>query len=480
MLQDNKIEINNAITSIEEDDDTQFSKSLGIFDAVAIISGSMIGSGIFIVSAETLRQIQSPVLLLIIWAITGIMSIAGGLCFGELAVRFPEAGGQYVYLKKAWGNLVGFLYGWTFFLVIESGAIAAVSVAFAKFIGRVLPFISTKHYLLHSNIINISYVQVLAIALIFLITYINMQGVQWGALVQKVFTSTKIVALVAILICGLTLGLNMDVIRHNFLEIPTFPTFHMNIFSAVAAALVGALFAADSWNSGTFVAAEMKEPTKDLPKALFWGILAVVSLYFLTNVIYLSVLNVEQIKTAAEDIVGIALMKQILGTPGIIATAIVIAISAFGAVNGMVLTGARVYYAMAKDGLFFKGMAKLNHKTAVPQNAIIAQCIWASFLTLSGSFSQLLDYVIFAALFFYILTVGGLFIIRKKDSEPFDYKGSFYPFLPALYCTLAGFTAVNLLIYKTEYSLYGLLIILSGVPIYFFWRYKNRKKLSTK
>lgn len=480
MLQDNQITLEAPVLQTDTvSAEPQLNKTLSIFDAIAIVAGGMIGSGIFIVSADTLRQLQSPALLLLVWIITGIMSIAGGLCYGELAVRFPQAGGQYVYLRKTWGNLIGFLYGWTFFLVIESGAIAAVAVAFAKFIGILLPTVSTSHLILKSNLLNVSSVQVLAIAVICLITYINMQGVKWGALVQNIFTSTKVIALIGIIICGLTLGLNMDVIHQNFMEIHKMPLLNVNIFSAIAVGLVGTLFAADSWNSGTFVASEMKNPTKDLPKALFWGILTVVSLYFLTNLAYLAVLNAEQIKTAAQDIVGIALMKEILGKPGVIATAVVIAISAFGAVNGMILTGARVYYAMAKDGLFFKSLAKLNPKTSVPQNAIIAQCLWASFLTLSGSFSQLLDYVIFAALIFYILTVSGLFIIRKKEEEKLNYKGSYYPYLPILYIALASFTALNLFIFKTEYCLYGFMIILSGIPIYLFWNHQSNKKLKT-
>lgn len=473
MLQEDSIKLNNSSNTVETaQDNSKLSSTLSMTDAMAIIAGSMIGSGIFIVSSDILRQVQSPLLLIIVWVVAGLMTLAGGLCYGELAVRYPHAGGQYVYLKKIWGNLIGFLFGWTFFLVIQTGNIAAVSVAFSKFLSMICPYISASHYIIKTDIINISTLQLLAVSVIALVTYINTRGVNAGALVQNVFTFTKVIALIGILICGFTIGLNFDVLRHNFLEVPLIPHLKINIYSAMAASIVGALFAADSWNSATNIASEMKDPKKELPKAMFLAILGVVVIYVITNILYLSVLTDGQIKTSPDDIVAIALMKQIFGNVGIFITSIIIMISAFGCVNGMTLSGARVYYAMAKDNMFFKALSKVDKKTLAPRNALIAQGVWASLLTLSGNFFQLLDYIIFSTLIFYILTVGGLFILRKRDAEPFNYKASFFPFLPLFYCALASFTALNLLIYKTEYSLYGLIIILTGIPVYWFWKKK--------
>lgn len=452
-------------------------KSLNLFDATAIVAGSMIGSGIFIVSADISRQVNSPWLLLLVWLIAGIMTISGALCYGEYAASIPEAGGQYVYLKKIWGNLVGFLYGWTLFLVIQTGTIAAVSVAFAKFAGILFPSISSSSLLLNTALIKLSTQQIVAIALTILLTWVNTKGVKSGIIVQNIFTSAKITALLAIVLIGLFLGLNIETVSQNFSVAFTSGSSGINIFSLVAVSLVGALFSADAWNNVTFIASEIKNPQRNMPLALILGTGGVILLYLLTNFAYLSVLSFKEIQHPAEDIIAAALTGKILGSSGLIIISVIILISALGCVNGMILAGARVFYAMAKDGLFFKSLSNIDEKTNVPTNALVLQGAWASILVLSGSYSQLLDYVIFAALIFYILTISGLFVFRKKHPDiERPYKTLGYPFLPAIYCILAVYVAFNLLIYKPDYTWPGLMIVLSGIPVYFVWNFINSRK----
>jgi APA family basic amino acid/polyamine antiporter len=440
----------------------------------------MIGSGIFIVTSDISRQLNSGALVLVAWLIAGFMTIAGGLCYGEFACAWPEAGGQYVYLKNIWGKLMGFLYGWTFFLVIETGTIAAISIAFAKFLSIVVPQISSDNKILSVLGFEISMLQMTAVLLIVVLTYINTRGVKSGALIQNIFTSTKILALLGVIFCGLFIGFNKHTLLLNLstgLHLNAFKD--MNITSAMAIALVGALFASDSWANVTFIAGEIKKPEKNLPRALFLGISIVILLYILINFSYFSVLTIDNIKTAHADVVGAALIGFIFGNIGQIAVSLIILISAVGCVNGIILSGARVYYAMAKDGLFFEKIAVLNEKTNAPQNALIIQGIWASLLIFSGSFLQLLDYVVFASLLFYILTIGGVFIFRRKYQDmQLPYRTAFYPYLPALYCILATFIAINLLIYKPAYTWPGLLIVLSGVPVYFLKRAYSKASIN--
>ena len=452
-----------------DNNSTNFNKTLNLFDAVAIVAGSMIGSGVFIVSADILRQVKSSWLLLLVWIIAGLMTILGALCYGEYAASIPEAGGQYIYLKKVWGKLVGFLYGWTLFLVIQTGTIAAVSVAFAKFLGVLLPGVSASNILIRWHGFGISTEQLAAICLIALLAFINSRGVKAGALVQNLFTSTKVIALTALILAGFLLGINFHIIHLNFSHAFITATT-ISPFTAVSVALVGALFSLDSWNNVTFVAAEIKKPEKNLPKALILGTGMVICLYLLLNLAYLFVLSIPQIQYAHDDIVGAAFMSAILGEMGKLVISVIILISAIGCVNGIILAGSRVFYAMANDGLFFKKLGILDPKTNVPLNALIIECIWASMLVMSGSYMQLLEYVIFAALLFYILTVSGLFIFRKKFPDiPRPYKAIGYPYSPIIYCILAFIVTLNLLIYKPAFSWIGLCLVLTGIPVYFVW-----------
>lgn len=454
-----------------------FKKSLGIFDSIAIVAGSMIGSGIFIVSTDIAKQVNSTLLLLIVWIVAGLMTITGALCYGELAASIPETGGQYIFLKKIWGPLVGFLYGWTLFLVIQSGTIAAVSVAFAKFTGILIPFFKPSNLIINSCIIKISTQQILAIFLISSLTYINTKGIKNGVILQNLFTSTKIISLLGVIACGLFIGFRQDIFHMNFSHFWSLPYNPKNVFSLVSVALVGALFSADSWNNVTFIASEIKNPERNLPLALLSGTGLVILLYLLTNCAYLTVLPLHKIQIPNGEIVAASMMSAIFGNMGKIAISAIILISAFGCVNGIILSGARVIYAMSKDKLFFKKLSVLDEKHNVPSNALIFQGIWASILVLSGSYSQLLDYIIFAALVFYILTVSGIFVFRRKYPEvQSSYKVVFYPYLPILYCLTATFVAFNLLIYKPAYTWSGLYIVVSGIPIYYIWNFINSSK----
>lgn len=473
----------------ESKDSGSFEKSLNLFDAIAIVSGAMIGSGIFIVSSSILKEVQSPWLLLLVWGIAAVMTISGALCYGEYAASVPEAGGQYVYIKKIWGQIPGFLYGWTLFLIIQTGNMAAVSIAFAKFLGLLVPAISASNHVLEIGKFAISTQQCFALAIIALLTFINTRGAKSGAMVQNIFTTTKIVALLGVIILGLTMGMKTGIIHANFSTPVDFSGLHMSLFSLIAVSLVGALFASDSWNNVTFIASEIKNPEKNLPLALLGGTGLVLALYILTNLVYLFVLPVKGIIGAPEGIVGSALVAAILGNPGKILICIIIMISAFGCLNGMIMAGSRVFYAMAKDGLFFEKLAKLGKKSHVPENALWLQGAWGGVLVLSGSLSQmfgypifdaLLSYTIFASLLFYILTIGGLFKFRKNFPDiPRPYKTVLYPFMPILYCTLAAIISVNLLIYQPVTTWPSLILVLSGLPVYYVWSYIKSKKAAT-
>ena len=454
-----------------QDNSKNFIKTLNLFDATAIVAGAMIGSGIFIVSSGIAKDVQSASLLLLAWFVAGLMTIIGALCYGEYAASWPHAGGQYVYIRKIWGEISGFLYGWTLFLVIQTGAIAAVSIAFAQFLGILFPIISPSNQLFNFYNISISSQQLVAIILILFLTGINLRSVKLASSIQNIVTVTNVLALAGIIICGILLGLKADIISANFSNILSIPQLDTNIYSAVGIGLVGSLFAFDGWNNLTFIAAEIKNTEKNLPLALLFGTGIVVILYLLTNLIYLSTLSLSDVQNAHNGIVGATFMQGLFGIYGKIIISIIILIAAFGCVNSMVLAGPRVSYAMAKDGLFFKKLAVLGEKSKVPENALFLQCIWSIVLVMSGTFSQLLDYLIFAALLFYIMTIGGLFIFRKRYPDiPRPYKALGYPYLPIIYCIIGIFIEINLLIYRPLYTWPGLIIVLTGIPVYLLWK----------
>lgn len=457
----------------------QFQKALGVYDATMIVAGSMIGSGVFIVSADIARTVDSPALLLLVWGITGLLTLIAALSYGELAGMMPQAGGQYVYLREAFGPMAGFLYGWTLFSVIQTGTIAAVAMAFAKFTAVLIPWFSEKHVLFTIPFgeggLNISGAQVLAIISIVGLTALNARGVRAGRIVQNLFTSTKVIAVVALAIIGIIYGLGTDAFVQNFSrsfsgEGAAQP---LNIIiPMIAVAMVGSIFSSDAWNNITFVAGEVKDPHRTIPRALMLGVTMVTVLYLAANVAYLSVLPLEAIKTAANDRVGTAAAEMIFGPAGATIMAVLIMISTFGCNNGIILSGARAYWAMSKDNLFFKGAGTLN-KNDVPGNGLWIQALWASALCLSGSYGDLLDYVVFAVLIFYVLTILGIFRLRRtRPLAERPYTAFGYPFVPALYIVVALFICIMLLIYKPNYTWPGLVIVGSGVPVYYLWRRK--------
>jgi basic amino acid/polyamine antiporter, APA family len=480
----------------------EFKREMSLFDAMMVVMGAMIGSGIFIVSADIARTVGSPGLLLLVWLITGVVTIIGALSYGELAGMMPHAGGLYVYLREAYNPLIGFLYGWTTFLVIQTGTIAAVGVAFAKFTGLIVPWFSERHVLLRVLGRNITAAQVLAIASIVVLTYLNMRGLRTGKAIQGIFTVTKTVALSGLILLGFIVGANATAIKANLAVfwkaswthmadgkiLSVEPLTGLMVLAAIGAAMVGSLFASDAWYTVTYIAGEVKNPKRNIPLSLFLGAGIVIFLYFLANVAYVVTLPVHGSPEAADalgrgiqfaqfDRVGTAAAGMIFGGPAAVIMAALIMISTFGCNNGLILSGARVYYAMAKDGLFFKVTGNLNRKS-VPGTALVVQCVWASLLCLSGTYSDLLDYVIFAVLIFFALIVSGIFILRKKrpDAER-PYKAWGYPVVPALYIVFAAALAVDLLVFKTKYTFPGLIIVLLGIPV-FFLRKRFAERLS--
>ncbi len=473
-----------------------FKRELGLRSSTMIVMGSMIGSGIFIVSADIARTVGSPGMLLLVWAITGIITLIAALSYGELAAMMPEAGGQYVYLREAYNPLIGFLYGWTLFLVIQTGTIAAVAVAFAKFTAIFIPALSEKNILVSLGKFNISAAQVLAILSLVVLTAINMRGVKEGKLIQDIFTLSKIIALFGLIAIGLTVGANETALKANFGEafwksawtkvadgkvISIEPLSGLGLWVAVGVAMVGSLFSSDAWNNITFTAGEVINPKRNIPLSLALGTGAVTLIYLLANVSYLVVLPLQGTPDGADaltrgiqfaelDRVGTAAMSVVFGDLALYLMAALIMISTFGCNNGLILAGARVYYAMSNDGLFFKKAGELNEKS-VPAFALMIQCVWASLLCLSGSYGDLLDYVVFAVLLFYILTIAGIFMLRKtKPNMERPYKAIGYPVLPALYIVLAAAICIDLLIFKPNYTYPGLVIVLLGVPVYFLWK----------
>ncbi len=478
--------------------------------------GSMIGSGIFIVSAEISRLVDSPVLLIGAWLLTGFLTITGALAYGELAAMMPHAGGQYVYLREALGPMWGFLYGWTMYMVVQTGTIAAVGIAFGKFLGIFFPSVSSSHWLIHvahvppipigpmvlGNMdVGLNTQNLAAILVVIFLSVLNIFGVRTGAIVQNIFTIAKTAALLGLVLLGLFIGRNAQAIAANFgsqfwrnaswhslhpVQVGVGgPVAMVGILTIIAVAQVGSLFSSDAWNNITFTAAEVQNPKRNLPLALVLGTGAVTLLYVLANVVYLSVLPLQGdahgatilargIQHASEDRVATAVFQQIFGASGAYLMAAAILISTFGCNNGLILAGARVYYAMAKDGLFFRSASKLHPKYRTPVYALMMQCVWTCILCISGSYGQLLDYIIFAVLVFYILTIAGLFVLRvKRPDEPRPYRAIGYPVLPAMYILIATFIDVVLLRYKPQYTWPGLIIVLLGIPVYFLWSKRN-------
>jgi len=443
---------------------------MNLLDAVMLVMGSMIGSGIFIVSAGMSRELLSPEMLLLAWFVTGVLTLLAALSYAELGAAMPKAGGQYVYLQAAYGKLFGFLYGWTLFTVIQTGTIAAVAVAFARFTGILFPSISEQEIVFSVVGKDINRVQLLGIAIILLLTLSNFRAIKKSAFIQNIFTMSKVLALLFLIVSGLYWIADAHPSQWTF-------NFSNLSFSSVtpalfAAALVGSIFSSDAWNNITFSASEIQNPEKNLPRSLVIGSTGVTLLYILANIMYLKVLPFDAIQHAPSDRVGTLMMQTLFGESGAIMMAVLIMVSTFGCINGLTLSGARVYYAMAKDGFFFKQAGQLN-KNQSPQTALIIQGIWAALLTLSGSYGDLLDYVVFAVLMFYILTVAGVIVLRfKQPNLERPYKVLAYPFIPILYCVIATGICISLLVYKPEFSYPGLGIVLAGVPIY-YWLQKK-------
>ena len=456
----------------------EMKRELGLLDATMLVVGSMIGSGIFIVSADITRNVGSAGWLIIIWILTGVITLMAALSYGELSAMYPKAGGQYIYLRESYNKLVAFLYGWSFFMVIQTGTIAAVGVAFAKFAAYLYEPLGDQNILYVLGSFKINAAQLVAIVTIILLTWINSRGVKNGKIIQTLLTVIKILSLFGLIIMGLLFAFRSEVWNANWAQV--FTPFNWNpetqtavniggatLFAAVVSAMVGSLFSSDAWNNVTFIAGEIRNPRKNIGLSLFLGTLIVTVIYVSTNIMYTAVLSMQEIAGAPADRVAVAASQYIFGTAGTLVIAVMIMISTFGCNNGLILSGARVYYTMAQDGLFFKQAAKLN-KFEVPGWGLWAQCIWASVLCLTGRYGDLLDYVIFVVLIFYILTIGGIFVLRRKypDAER-PYKAFGYPVIPALYMVCAAILSGGLLYYKTSTCGWGLALVLIGIPIYY-------------
>ncbi|HZE58032.1 MAG TPA: amino acid permease [Chthoniobacterales bacterium] len=477
-----------------------FIKGLGLLDSTMLVAGSMIGSGIFIVSAIIAKQVGSPGWLLVVWLVTGALTLMAALSYGELAAMMPKAGGQYVYLREAFSPLWGFLYGWTLFLVIQTGTIAAVAVGFGRYTGVLIPWVSESNYIIApirfgSYAFSLSTAQLLGLAMIALLTFMNTRGLNLGKLVQNVFTTAKTGALIALILLGIIVGIRSGAGAENFKDFWTLrgglqevgpgltAATAFGLFVGICVAQTNSLFSADAWNNITFTAGEVKNPRRNIPLSLAFGTFLVIALYLLANVAYLAALPFAAIQNAPSDRVASETANVIFPGAGATIMAVAIMISTFGCNNGLILAGARAYYAMARDGLFFRRVGDLN-KNHVPAWGLIIQGIWAGVLVLPRTvkteagkitygnlYGNLLDYVISAALIFYILTILGLFVLRRKrpDAER-PYKAFGYPIIPALYIIGATVILVVLFIYQTATTWPGLIIVLTGVPIYFLWR----------
>ncbi len=454
---------------------SELKRTLNLKDSISVVVGSMVGCGIFIVSADIARQVGNAWFLLLVWIIAGLFSLSGAIAYAEPVLNIKEDGGQYMFLKKMFNDLTAFLYGWSLLLVIQTATIAAVCIAVGKFLGVIFPKISSSVYLINLPYFHISTQQICALLICILLTFINSKGVKYGVLTQNIFTVTKVLSIVGIIVFGLFLGCNWDIISSNFINTVHFSDLNFSNLEIISAATVGAIFAMVTWNNITFISAEVKNPEKNIPQALFWGVIIVMALYLFINVLYVFSIPIEQIKTAPEDIVPVVLMKNITGAIGEIITAIIILISACGSANGLIMTGARVYYQMAKDNLLFNSLGKINEKTNVPVNSLILQCFWAGvFILFCGNYSELLDYVIYAALIFYVLTAIGIFIYRLKNKE--TIKNKVNSLFGIFFIITGSFIIYSLTIHKFANSMKTLLIIATGIPIYIVWKkYKMQK-----
>src|ERR1017187_9997780 len=501
----------------------RLAQTLGLFSSTAIVIGSMIGSGIYIVDADIARGTSSPALFLGAWVVTAVLTMIGALSYGELAAMRPKAGGQYVYLRESLGPLWGFLYGWTLFLVIQTGTIAAVCVAFGKFLGVFFPSISTTHWLWHiahvpplkvgpmvlGNMeIGVSTANLTGIFIVVFLAVVNIFGVQLGALIQNVFTSAKAFSLAALILFGFTVGRNATAWDANFgpgwnhfWKNADWSSLHpvqvgvggpivlVNLLVILAVVQVGSLFSADAWNNITFTAGEVRDPRRNIPLSLVMGVGFVLIVYFLASLAYLLVLPMHGdphgttalsrgLQYAAEDRVATAALEVIFHSGGAYMMAAAILVSTFGCANGMSLAGARVYYAMSQDGLFFRSVGKLHPRYRTPAAGLLVQAVWTALLCISGTYSQLLDYIIFAVLVFYILTIAGLFVLRFKwPAAPRPYRAVGYPVLPALYIAMASWICIVLLRYKPQYTWPGLVLVLLGIPVYLFWSRRSASQL---
>lgn len=480
---------------------TSFKQSLGLFDATMIVAGSMIGSGIFIVSADMLKDLGSAGWLIAAWLITGFMTLTAALSYGELSAMFPKAGGQYVYLKEAYNPFIGFLYGWSFFAVIQTGTIAAVAVAFAKFLGYMVPSLGDGNIIWSvsgdgaTTGFKITAAQLVGIALIILLTYINTKGIKTGKLIQTTFTSAKLLALFGLIAFGFLIAANWDVWNQNWTnawEIKQhasrtgstgtaadtwLPLTGLVALGAIASAMVGSIFSSDAWNNVTFIAGEVKNPKRNIGLSLFLGTLIVTIIYVTTNLMYIAVLPVNELAFAKDNRIALSVSNEIFGSNGTNILALLIMVSTFGCNNGLILAGARVYYTMAQDKLFFAKTAQLN-RNAVPEYALWIQCLVACILCLSGKYGDLLDMVSFVVVLFYVLTIIGIFILRKKrPSAERPYKAFGYPVLPAIYILMGIAFCLLMIKYKPQYTWPGLFVVLIGIPIYFIA--VSRKKGTT-
>ena len=461
---------------MEDKKQPQMKHELGLLDGTMLVAGSMIGSGIFIVSADITRNVGSAGWLIAVWLITGFMTLTAALSYGELSGMFPKAGGQYIYLQEAYNKLIGFLYGWSFFAVIQTGTIAAVGVAFSKFTAYLIPAVSEDNILFQAGFIKISAAQLVSIGVILILTFINTRGVKSGKIIQTTFTLTKLLSLFGLIIFGF-FALNSGTWHLNWSnawslhQLKTDGSFveytTVAAFGAIAASMVGSIFSSDSWNSVTFIAGEMRNPKRDVALSLFLGTMIVTLIYVSANVMYTSVLPLHDIATAEKDRVAVAASHVIFGHAGTYVIAIMIMISTFGCNNGLIFAGARVYYTMAKDGLFFKRIGTLN-KFAVPEFGLWIQALVASVLCLSGKYGDLLDMISFVVVVFYVLTIIGIYKLRiTKPEIERPYKAFGYPVLPAIYILMGTAFCILLLVYKQTYTLSGLGIVLAGIPLYF-------------
>lgn len=467
-----------------QNENEHFKRELGLLDGTMLVVGSMIGSGIFIVSSDMVRQVGSSGWLLLLWLLTGVMTVIAAVSYGELSAMFPKAGGQYVYLKEAYGKFTAFLYGWSFFAVIQTGTIAAVGVAFSKFAAYLVPSFSDENILYEIGAFKLNAAQIVSIITVIFLTYLNSRGVKDSKTLQTILTIIKIASLLGLIVFGLLLAADSDIWNANWTGALATRSYDLELGSwteiggsallgGICAAMVGSVFSSDAWNGVTFIAAEIKNPQRNVGLSLFLGTLIVSLLYVLANVMYLAVVPMDKIATAPSDRVAVVAAQYIFGGVGTYIIAVMIMISTFACNNGLIMAGARVYYTMAQDKLFFKKAGHLN-AAGVPAWALWAQCFWASALCLTGKYGALLDFVVIIVLIFYILTIYGIFKLRKSmpDAER-PYRAFGYPILPALYILMAAALSAGLLVYRAETCGWGVVIMLTGIPIYYLTRKKQ-------